>query len=385
MPQEIIGCWPVKPVGSESPSSSATCSRATTSSTRSTRPQQQRAAAAGRAAAPRARRREGPDAALADAHGHPLRRLPRDADPPGRADARPRRARARSTSRSPVDFEDRKLVVAFAEPADDEARRRGRQRDRLRDHPGGRRPRRAAARDRHDLRPAPTRAAPAPTRGRRRRRRRRGSPRRRAARQRPARARARVRAAPTSTSPPGSPPVVRVHGDLHPMPDLPTLNGSEIRQMVYAILTQKQREKFENELELDTSYALPGKGRFRVNVFLQRDSVGCVMRAIPYEIVDFDALGLPPVGEAVRRTCPAAWCSSPARPVRASRRRSRRSSTSSTASRPVHIMTVEDPIEFLHTAQAVGRQPARGRGGHALVRQRAEARAAPGPRRHPRR
>ena len=59
--------------------------------------------------------------------------------------------------------------------------------------------------------------------------------------------------------------------------------------MVYAILTQKQREKFENDLELDTSHSLPGKGRFRVNVFLQRDSVGAVMRAIPYEIVDFDA------------------------------------------------------------------------------------------------
>ena len=84
----------------------------------------------------------------------------------------------------------------------------------------------------------------------------------------------------------GSPPIVRVHGDLHPMSHLPTLNGSQIRHMVYSIVSQKQREKFENELELDTSYALPGKGRFRVNVFLQRDSVGCVMRAIPYEVVD---------------------------------------------------------------------------------------------------
>src|SRR5262249_3813851 len=92
----------------------------------------------------------------------------------------------------------------------------------------------------------------------------------------------------------GSPPVVPVHGDLRPVGELPPMNASEIRQMVFTILTQKQREKFENELELDTSYALPGKGRFRVNVFLQRDSVGCVMRAIPYEIVDFDVLGIPP-------------------------------------------------------------------------------------------
>ena len=126
------------------------------------------------------------------------------------------------------------------------------------------------------------------------------------------------------------------------------LNGSQIRQMVYSILTQKQREKFENELELDTSYALPGKGRFRVNVFLQRDSVGCVMRAIPYEIVDFDQLGVPPAVQDAGRTCRAASCSSPARPVRASRRRSRRSIDIVNRERSVHIMTVEDPIEFLH-------------------------------------
>ena len=97
----------------------------------------------------------------------------------------------------------------------------------------------------------------------------------------------------------GSPPVIRVHGDLRPVTELPILNGSQIRQMVFSILTQKQREKFENELELDTSYALPGRGRFRVNVFLQRDSVGCVMRAIPYDIVDFDAPRRPARGEDV--------------------------------------------------------------------------------------
>ena len=91
----------------------------------------------------------------------------------------------------------------------------------------------------------------------------------------------------------GSPPVIRVHGELRPVPGVDPINGSEIREMIYAILTQKQREKFENDLELDCSYTLPGKSRFRMNVFLQRDSVGAVMRAIPYEIVDFDLLGLP--------------------------------------------------------------------------------------------
>ena len=146
----------------------------------------------------------------------------------------------------------------------------------------------------------------------------------------------------------GSPPVVRVHGDLRPIPDVPALNGSQIRQMVYSILTQKQREKFENELELDTSYALPGKGRFRVNVFLQRDAVGCVMRAIPYDVVDFDLLGVPP---AVKT-----WAFLPRGLVLITGPTGSGKSTTLASlidivnrERSVHIMTVEDPIEFLHT------------------------------------
>src|SRR4029079_18495150 len=91
----------------------------------------------------------------------------------------------------------------------------------------------------------------------------------------------------------GTHAVCRVHGEMFPLTDFPVLNGSQIRQMVYSIVTQKQREKFENELELDTSYTLPGKSRFRMNLFLQRDSVGCVMRVIPYEIAHFDDLGIP--------------------------------------------------------------------------------------------
>jgi twitching motility protein PilT len=145
----------------------------------------------------------------------------------------------------------------------------------------------------------------------------------------------------------GSPPVVRVHGDLLPMTHLPVLNGSQIRQMLYSILTQRQREKFEDELELDTSYALPGKGRFRVNVFLQRDAVGSVMRVIPYEIVDFDVLGVPP---AVKT-----WAHLPRGLVLVTGPTGSGKSTTLASlidivnrERAVHIMTVEDPIEFLH-------------------------------------
>jgi twitching motility protein PilT len=146
----------------------------------------------------------------------------------------------------------------------------------------------------------------------------------------------------------GSPPVIRVHVDLRPVNELPIFNGSQIRQMIFSILTQKQREKFENELELDTSYALPGRGRFRVNVFLQRDSVGCVMRAIPYEIVDFERLGIAPAVMG--------WAHMPRGLVLVTGPTGSGKSTTLASlidivnkERSVHIMTVEDPIEFLHT------------------------------------
>jgi twitching motility protein PilT len=145
----------------------------------------------------------------------------------------------------------------------------------------------------------------------------------------------------------GSHPVVRVHGEMRPLTNFPVLNGSQIRQMVYSIITQKQREKFENELELDTSYTLPGKSRFRMNLFLQRDSVGCVMRVIPYEIAEFEKLGIPPIVQE--------WASLPRGLVLVTGPTGSGKSTTLASivdiinrERPVHIMTVEDPIEFLH-------------------------------------
>lgn len=142
-------------------------------------------------------------------------------------------------------------------------------------------------------------------------------------------------------------PMVRVHGDLRPLTEFPVVNGGDIRQMVYAILTQKQREKFETEMELDTSYSIPGRSRFRVNVLFQRNSVGTVMRVIPYEIVPFDKLGLP---EAVKTLADM-----PRGLVLVTGPTGSGKSTTLASlvdiinrEKPVHIMTVEDPIEFLH-------------------------------------
>jgi twitching motility protein PilT len=145
----------------------------------------------------------------------------------------------------------------------------------------------------------------------------------------------------------GSPPMVRVHGDLHPMAEFPVLNGSQIRQYVYAVITQKQRERFEDNLELDTSHTIPGSGRFRVNVMLQKDSVGAVLRVIPYEIVPLDALGLPAaVAQFSQLTRGLILVTGPTGSGKSTTLASLIDIINRT--KPVHIMTVEDPIEFLH-------------------------------------
>jgi twitching motility protein PilT len=145
----------------------------------------------------------------------------------------------------------------------------------------------------------------------------------------------------------GLEPAVRVHGELKRLTEFPVLNGSEIRRMVYAILTQKQREKFEAELELDTSHSIPGAGRFRVNVFLQRDSVGCVMRVIPYDIVPLEQLGLPPaVAQFAQIPRGLVLVTGPTGSGKSTTLASLVDIINRT--KPHHIMTVEDPIEFLH-------------------------------------
>ncbi|MFL5737400.1 MAG: type IV pilus twitching motility protein PilT [Actinomycetota bacterium] len=145
----------------------------------------------------------------------------------------------------------------------------------------------------------------------------------------------------------GAPPTIRVHGDLVKLEDYPLLTPRGLQGMIYAILPQRMRERLEQELELDMSYALPGKARFRVNVYYQRDSLGAAFRLIPYEIKDVDTLGLPPVVSDLARF--------PRGFVVVTGPTGSGKSTSLAAmvdvvnrERSAHIMTVEDPIEFLH-------------------------------------
>jgi twitching motility protein PilT len=145
----------------------------------------------------------------------------------------------------------------------------------------------------------------------------------------------------------GLPPMMRVHGDLMPIKGYRKLFPQDLQAMMYSILTQKQRERFEEGLELDLSYSLPGKARFRVNVFQQRDAIGSVMRLIPYEIKDPDALGLPPsVKEFAKMRRGLVLVTG----VTGSGKSTTLAGLIDIVNRErqEHIMTVEDPIEFLH-------------------------------------
>jgi twitching motility protein PilT len=145
----------------------------------------------------------------------------------------------------------------------------------------------------------------------------------------------------------GAPPTVRVHGDLVRLDEYPLLDPETLRQVIYAILPQRHRERFEQELELDTSYSLPGKARFRVNVYLQRDAIGAALRLIPYEIRSLEQLGMPAnMADLARLPRGLVLVTGPTG--------SGKSTTLAAMidivnqEKPVHIMTVEDPIEYLH-------------------------------------
>jgi twitching motility protein PilT len=145
----------------------------------------------------------------------------------------------------------------------------------------------------------------------------------------------------------GTPPTVRVHGELERLDQYPDLTPRALQGMIYAILPQKLRERFEQELELDMSYSLPGQARFRVNVYQQRDALGAAFRLIPFEIKTLDTLGLPGVVADLARF-PRGFV------VVTGPTGSGKSTTLAgmvdvvNTERAGHIMTVEDPIEFLH-------------------------------------
>ncbi|HET7522653.1 MAG TPA: ATPase, T2SS/T4P/T4SS family, partial [Acidimicrobiales bacterium] len=145
----------------------------------------------------------------------------------------------------------------------------------------------------------------------------------------------------------GARPTIRLHGSLGQLEERPILTPPVIQRMMYAILTQRQREKFEEELELDFAYAVPGKARFRVNLYRQRDALGAAFRLIPYEIKALEDLGIPPsISNFAMLPRGFVLVTGPT----GSGKSTTLASLIDLANRQRrdHIMTVEDPIEFLH-------------------------------------
>ena len=145
----------------------------------------------------------------------------------------------------------------------------------------------------------------------------------------------------------GLPPMIRVHGKVQPL-DYPPLTANMTREMIYDILSNDQRQRFENEWELDFAYTLPRTARFRVNVYLQKGSMGAAFRTIPYEIKSFQDLGLPKAIEQMAdKPRGLVLVTGPTGSGKSTTLASMIDKINQ--ERHEHIMSVEDPIEFLHT------------------------------------
>src|ERR687894_1494326 len=144
----------------------------------------------------------------------------------------------------------------------------------------------------------------------------------------------------------GSPPMIRHHGRLHAL-DYPVLDAVTVREIVYSILTNDQRQRLETDWQIDLAYSIPGRARFRVNAYFQRASIGAAFRLIPQEMPALADLGLPPMlREFTEKPRGFVLVTGPTG--------SGKSTTLAAMldlineARHEHIMTIEDPIEFLH-------------------------------------
>jgi twitching motility protein PilT len=144
----------------------------------------------------------------------------------------------------------------------------------------------------------------------------------------------------------GDPPIVRVDGELEHL-DMPRLTAHDARELVYSILSQDQRQRLENEWEMDFSYSIPGRARFRVNAFFQRNSLSAAFRLIPVAIPRLDDLGLPPVlHDLARKPRGFVVVTGPTGSGKSTTLAAMIDEINETRSQ--HIVTIEDPIEFLH-------------------------------------
>ena len=145
----------------------------------------------------------------------------------------------------------------------------------------------------------------------------------------------------------GNYPHLRIDGELVPLTDQPRISAEDMLNMAFSMMSARQKQKFKETTEIDMAYGVAGLGRFRVNIFQQRGNVGLVLRVIPTKIRALDELFLPKVVEQI--------CDMPRGLVLVTGVTGSGKSTTLAAmvdrvnsSRAEHIITIEDPIEFLH-------------------------------------
>src|SRR5438477_5777225 len=143
-----------------------------------------------------------------------------------------------------------------------------------------------------------------------------------------------------------SPPMVRLRGRLQPL-DYPKLSPQDTREIVYSILTEEQRKRLENDWQIDFSYTIPGRARFRVNAFYQRATVGAAFRLIPTRMPQLKDLGVPSVlEEFTKKPRGFVLVTGPTGSGKSTTLAAMLDLINS--ERHEHILTIEDPIEFLH-------------------------------------
>ena len=144
----------------------------------------------------------------------------------------------------------------------------------------------------------------------------------------------------------GSPPMIRHHGRLHAL-DYPSLTPQLTREVIYSILTNDQRQRLENEWQIDFAYSIPGKARFRVNAYFQRASLSAALRLIPSVMPKLSSLGLPPtIEEFTKKPRGFVLVTGPTGSGKSTTLAAMIDLINDT--RQEHILTIEDPIEFLH-------------------------------------
>ena len=145
----------------------------------------------------------------------------------------------------------------------------------------------------------------------------------------------------------GLPPIFRIDGQLYPYKEAPRLSPDVVNKMAFGIMTKAQQEKFKEAGEIDLAYGVPGLGRFRVNIFQQRGTIGIVLRVIPFGVKTIEELNLPPiVGKLALEPRGLILVTGTTGSGKSTTLAAMIDLINST--RTCHIVTIEDPIEFLH-------------------------------------